>query len=118
MIFQERHVNKETNKAKPNAFLPYKHVKLSVIRHRDITEAEVWEIGQEVSKLRNLPLIGRGDFLASVARGQGLDVVPDEGEGIPRNHANVVGWPADRPTQMMKALEIAASASYVPAPKS
>ncbi len=123
MIMTERHVRRterETS-AKPEAFLPFKHVELSVIRHREITERELWEIGHVVSKLREeqdregrkFPLIGRGDITASEARSVKLDVVPAESPGMPRNHADIVGWPADKAAQLLRAAKLAAAAKFV-----
>ena len=128
MILTEKHVRKDVRTEKltltPLAFLPFSRVELSVIRHREITEAELWEIGGGVSARREagdqfgrkFPLVGRGDFFARDARKQKLDVKPLEGFGLPRNHADVVGWPPEKPAQMMHAIEIAARATFVAAP--
>ncbi len=70
-------------------------------------------MGALVAEKRQLPLIGRADFLASDAREQNLDVKPDE---PPRNHANLIGWPPDKPAQMIRALEIATRSIYVTKP--
>jgi hypothetical protein len=110
--------------AEPEAFLPYSRRELSVIRHRDLTEDELWNIGRDVAAMREagdkfgrkFPLIGRGDFLARDARTQNLDVKPVEGVGLPRNHADVVGWPSDKAAQLLHAEELAARAVFVAAP--
>jgi hypothetical protein len=124
-ILTERHVRKDVRAEKltpkPEAFLPFSRVELSVIKHREISEAELWAIGREVSAMReagdqsgrNFPLVGRGDFRARDARELKLDVKPVEGLGLPRNHANIVGWPPEKPAQMMRAVEIAARATFV-----
>ena len=126
MILSERHVRRERDKvtAKPEAFLPYKHVDLSVIRHRDLSESELWEVGRDVSAKREVgdpfgrkfPLLGRGDFFARDARAQNLDAVPAEGPELPRNHADIIGWPSEKPAQMLRAVKIAAAASFVETP--
>lgn len=128
MILTEKYLLKDalTEKitAKPEAFLPHSRVELSVIRHREITESELWAVGRDVSakreagdKLgRKFPLLGRGDFLTRNARDQNLDVVPAEGPELPRNHADVVGWPPEKPAQMLRAVKIAAAATFVAAP--
>ena len=116
MILTERHVRRESMAAKPEAFLPYKHVTLSVIRHRELTEGELWEIGGKVAEKRGRTLVGRGDVLARIARAQNLDVVPEEGPDLPRNHADIVGWPPEKPLQLIRAAEIAAVADFVAAP--
>lgn len=128
MILTGKYVLKDakTGKCKPTpqAFLPYSRVELSVIRHREITETELWEIGRDISAKREaedkfgrkFSLLGRGDFLASDAREQKLDVKPAEGLGLPRNHADVVGWPPEKPAQLMRAVQIAARATFIATP--
>lgn len=128
MILIEKHLRRdprtENVTPRPEAFLPFSRVELSVIRHREITEAELWEIGREVSAKREegdqfgrkFPLFGRADISARDVRAQNLDVVPAEGSRLPRNHADIVGWPPDKPAQMIRAVEIAAAATFVPAP--
>lgn len=128
MILTDKHVRKDARTGKrtltPLAFLPFSRVELSVIRHRAITETELWAIGREVSVMREagdqfgrkFSLVGRGDFIASDARKHKLDVKPVEGLGLPRNHADVVGWPTDKPAQLLRAAQIAATATFVEAP--
>ena len=101
---------------KAEAILPFKWVELSVSRHRDLTESELWELGQEVARKRSeterreVPLVGRADFLARTARQQNLDVKPDE---PPRNHANIIGWPIEKSAQMSLAQQIAAQSVFI-----
>lgn len=95
----------------PEAFLPYKRVELSVTRHIGLTNHRLWACGKCVSKKRNLPLYGRADVAASVPRNRRLDVLPSE---PPRNHANIVGWPPEKPAQMSYAIDLAAAAVYTP----
>ena len=126
MILDEKHLKRANDFVTPKAeaFLPYKHVELSVIRHRGFMEGELWEVGRDVSAKREasdqfgrkFPLLGRGDFLARDARTQNLDVIPVEGPELPRNHADVIGWPKDKPAQMLCALKIAAASVFVAAP--
>lgn len=120
MILTDKYVRKDAKTEKltpkPEAFLPYKHVALSVIRHRDLTEAELWEIGREVALKRERPLVGRGEFTARDVRVLNLDAVPVEGPELPRNHADIVGWPPEKPAQMLRATQIAAAATFVTAP--
>lgn len=128
MILVEKHLRRDALTgevtAKPDAFLPHSRVELSVIRHREITETELWAIGREVSAQREafdlsgrkFPLLGRGDFLAGDARAQNLDVVPAEGPTLPRNHADIIGWPPEKPAQMRHAVRIAAASAFVAAP--
>jgi hypothetical protein len=122
VILTERYVRKDLKTGvrfpKPEAFLPFKMVELSVIRHRELVEGELWEICLDVATKRARPLVGRGDSLAFAARAQKLDVVPSEGPDDPRNHADVVGWPPEKAAKMSLALEIAAGASFAAGPVS
>lgn len=118
-ILVDKHIRRDGSlpEIKAVAFLPYKHVELSVTRHSGLEQAELWSLGQEVAYARRLPLVGRGDLNAAVPRQQGLDVIPSEGPGKgARNHANIIGWPSEKAAQMVKALELAAGSSYVKCP--
>ena len=115
-ILTARHVPKRGGGVKAEALLPYKHVELSVTRRRDLTETELWDLGRDVARVRSagekrsIPLIGRADFLARTARQQELEVIPDE---PPRNHADVIDWPAEKSAQMSLAQKIAAKSEFV-----
>jgi hypothetical protein len=102
---------------RPEAFIPYSHVELSVTRHLAATHDELWQVGLEVAAERASSLHGRADTAALTYISEGLNV-----EAVPlptnSNHADVVGWPADKPSQKIKALEIAKRATFVPTPTS
>lgn len=95
---------------KPRLFIPYSLVELSVNRHRDSTEEELWDIAVIVAETRGLSLYGRSDILASKCRIDALDV-----EAAPikdnANHANIIGFPTQKPDQMSLAQKLAESAS-------
>lgn len=118
-ILTTKHVPKVGGGVKAEAVLPHSRVELSVIRHRDLSEAELWRTGDEVAQQRRekekraFPLVGRVDFLAGVPRAQALDVVPAEGPDLPRNHADVIGWPAAKDSQMSLAQQIAAQSVFI-----
>ncbi len=111
-ITQRNHIRSDKS-IKPNAFIPYPWPNLSVTRHIGLTETELWEIGQEVANSRPATLYGRADVTAMTITSQSLNIVPTT---TPRNHANVTGWPADKPSQKIIAQEIAAAATFVSAP--
>lgn len=118
-VLVEKHVKKDGPKPfiKAPAFLPYRHVELSVTRHQGLEENELWALGHDVASARKMPLVGRGDISAKSARVQSLDVVPSEGPGKgARNHANIIGWPSEKAAQMVKALVLAAEAEFVRPP--
>ena len=94
---------------KPLLFVPYKWVELSVNRHRDATEDETWTVGRQVAGNRQRSLIGRVDILTSDCRISPLDVKAVPLDGNP-NHADIVGFPADKPDQMSLGVKIAAAA--------
>ena len=83
---------------RPDAFIPHPWPNLSVTRHIDLSEADLWQIGQAVADLRPANLLGRADFQAGLAHTQKLRAEADPIVGNP-NHAIVSGWPPDKPTQ-------------------
>jgi len=98
---------------KANAFIPHPWPNLSVTRHVGLTKEELWEAGREIAEERPATLYGRADVHASTITTQSLNIVPT---ATPRNHANITGWPPDKPSQKMIAQEIAAAAQFVPPP--
>jgi hypothetical protein len=100
---------------KPDAFIPHPHRDLSVTRHYQATEAELWEVGENVAANRRLTLHGRADVRVEVIRGQSLEVVPDPIPGNP-NHANMKEWPAEKSAQKIIAAELAKAAIFLSSP--
>lgn len=101
---------------KPDPFIPFRHTALSVTRHIGLSDAEIWALGEEVARGQEKTLFGRGDACAKAYFGMSLRVESDPIKGNP-NHANVVNWPADKPSQKAIALEIVKSVRYCPKPK-
>ncbi len=100
---------------KPDAFIPHPYPDLSVTRHTGLSVKDLWRIGQAVADARPATLYGRADITAAEIRRQKLDVEP---KPVPENlnHANITGWPSDKPSQKSFAQELAAVARYVPKP--
>lgn len=96
---------------RPDAFIPYPYPNLSVTRHAGLSESDLWQIGQSVSDKIGRPLYGRADIRALAVKMQFLRIEPTP---EPKNHANIIGWPADKPGQKIIALEITAAARFVP----
>jgi hypothetical protein len=115
-VVRKEHVRPDGT-VKPDPFIPYKWVELSVTRHRGLDDQEIWAAGEDVSSELGEPLIGRADAKAEVYVQRGLRVVPAP---LPknRNHADVVGWPMDKPGQKEIALLIAREATFRPRPRS
>ena len=106
------HFRRSDESVKPDALIPHPRSALSVTRHLHTSEFELWSIGEDVAAARGR-LYGRADFGVEACTKQRLRVEPDP--IIPKNpnHANVTGWPPDKPAQKIIAQEIAATASYV-----
>ena len=115
-IFFKSHVRADGT-VKQDAFIPHPHPDLSVTRHICLTDEQIWTHGKTVSVLRKLALIGRADRIAQDYRDQKLllSAAPVHGN---LNHANITGWPADKPAQKIIAqlIAIRAGARYLPTP--
>jgi len=100
---------------KPDAFIPHPYPDLSVTRHKELTNEQLWQIGQEIADARPTMLHGRADITAKEVRQQKLEV---EAKPVPENlnHGSITGWPVDKPAQKSFAQELAAVARYVARP--
>ena len=114
-VMQSNHIRKSDKTAKPDAFVPYPYSDASVTRHINIPEEKVWQHGENVAAAQKKTLYGRADFPAVSPRGVSLDVIANPTDDNP-NHANVTGWPNDKPSQKIMAQEIAAEANYLTNP--
>jgi hypothetical protein len=99
-IYRSSDIRSSDGTIKPDAFVPRPHAELSVTRHRDASEDELWSVGRNIAEVRGKPLKGRGDVSAGVFLSQGLTVRADPVLNDPRvidnpNHAVVLGWPAE-----------------------
>ncbi len=118
-ILFSRHIRSSDDTIRPDAFVPHPHDELSVTRHRDATEDEVWGAGRAVAEIQQRTLHGRGDVIADTFMRQGLatQAAPVLGHAaLPDNpnHANVIGWPKDdKGRQRLLALRVAQEANLV-----
>ncbi len=94
-----------------NAFIPHPHPDLSVTRHKGFSEKQLWDTGQDVATAQSRTLYGRADVSAASVRQQSLTVEPYPIPGNP-NHANILGWPKEKPAQKIIAQELAAASIY------
>jgi hypothetical protein len=91
-----------------NAFMPNPNtMDTSVFRHSGLSENEMWKIGEQIANLRPAKLHGRADVIAIHVKKQSLSIQPTR---EPKNHANITGWPSDKPSRKIKALAIALAA--------
>jgi len=112
-VLYSRHFRISDNSVKPEAFMPHPSVMLSLTRHREASVEGIWREGDRVAAIRRATLYGRADVLVTAFLDEGLHV---ESKPIPENpnHAGASNWPADKPSQKIKALQIASKAKYVP----
>ncbi len=121
-ILSGRHIRHSDNTIKPDAFVPHPYTELSVTRHRDATEEELWAVGRAIASLREKQqLQGRGDVAATAFVKQGLELCPDPTVGAAGrpdnpNHAIVTGWPDETDRQRLFAAKIAAAAKLIHPP--
>ena len=109
-IVNSNEYRKDNDTVRPKLFMPFKWVDLSVNRHRECSEDEIWQIGVDVSKWRQCSFYGRSDIAASACRIEPLRVVERPLEGN-SNHAEITDFPPKKEDQMSLAIKLAASAS-------
>ena len=116
-ILNKKHFRPSDNAVKPVLFLAYKHVGLSVNRHRDYDESEIWQFGRNVAEFRNKSFHGRSDIPVSACTFDVLAVkakpIRNHPDGLPDNpnHADIVGFPSAKEDQLSFAAKLAAAAS-------
>lgn len=116
-ITSSRWFRKQDQTVKQDAFIPSENpLELSVTRHINLTENDIWSIGQVIVRGTPRTLYGRADVEVGHVIAQRLSVVsqpvPDN-----QNHANIVGWPLAKNDRKMLALEIARVARFVATPE-
>jgi hypothetical protein len=109
IIHYQRYIRQDRT-VRADAFIPYPYPDLSVTRHLQLSESELWEVARKVARQTGKTLHGRADVEAAVFLRQELRVIADPILPENPNHANVTDWPPDRPAQKIIALQIAAAA--------
>lgn len=119
------HFSVGANRVKPDAFLPHKKsVDISVFRitalidSEELSENEVWEIGQEYVQTEERPIKARADLSAAVVYENNLEVIPDE---PPQRHANITPFPmgetpTDRKARRALAAKLASASKLIMLP--
>lgn len=103
---------REDRTLRPDGFMPSPNSELSVTRQFGLSEVALWQIGQAVADALQKILYGRADLKTAEVRRQRLQVdTAPLSENL--NHANITGWPPDKPSQKIIAQELAASATFV-----
>lgn len=107
-ILYKRYI-RENRTVREDAFIPHPRPELSVTRHLQLSESQLWEIGRDVARHSSKTLHGRANVQVFIFQRQDLRIVAAPLPENP-NHANVVGWPVEKPAQKIIALQIAAAA--------
>lgn len=108
---------KQDQTVKQDAFIPPDEpLELSVTRHLNLNENDIWTIGKKIAGSISRTLHGRADVETAHVMAQQLNVVPHPVLDNP-NHANIVGWSSDKDVRKMRALEIARVARFVANPE-
>ena len=106
---------------KQDAFIPPNDLQLSVTRHLNLSENQLWKLGKAVvdilAEKRTAGLHGRGDITSKIVSQQNLMT---ESAPLPENpnHAHVTRWPLDKPARKNIAQQLAASARFASPPVS
>jgi hypothetical protein len=106
-VLQSNLFRKSEGTPKPGLFMPHPRQELSVTRHKDATQDELWQVGKDVVKQRGKTLYGRFDIQAKDCQIDSLTVESRPQPNNP-NHADIIGWPTSKEEQLALAQEIAA----------
>jgi len=96
--------------------MPPSDLQLSVTRQTGLSEEALWQVGQtvvaEITGKDGASLLGRADLAVGSIMAP-LTIEPDP---LPTNlnHAQIVGWPEDKPAKKNLAQRLAAISSYQP----
>jgi hypothetical protein len=108
---QSSHFRRSDQTAKPELFMPHPHQELSLTRYLDATIEEILAVGEDIAKNQNRTLYGRADIQVIKCKVDSLRVVKDPTPTNP-NHANIKGFPLEKPEQKAIALKLAADAKF------
>jgi hypothetical protein len=99
-------------KPKPGAFLPPPVVlKISALWRDQLSESEIWQIGDLLGAKRQKPPLARADFGLVAVKEAKLTVEPDP-EPHPR-HVNISGWPVEKDEQKAVAVLLCARSNLI-----
>lgn len=113
---QSNHFRSSEGTVTQNLFIPNPSGTLSVTRHREATEDEIWNVARTVVDVRRCTLYGRADIRASVCNAQSLRVIKKPILPHNPNHADIEGWPPKKEDRKLIASKLAAAASRLISP--
>ena len=114
---QSNHFRSSDKLVKKSLFLPHPYQELSVTRHREAIDDEIWLAGYHVAAASNRTLYGRADIRADDCKIDTLRVVAEPTTDNP-NHADIAGWPSAKQDQISLAQKLAAVATNLITPPS
>ncbi|MGA0199139.1 MAG: hypothetical protein ACO3NK_08455 [Prochlorotrichaceae cyanobacterium] len=117
---QKGHFRSSDGIARPSLFIPHPHQELSVTRHREATEAEIWVAGRKVATAQGRQIYGRCDIQARACQFASIKVIAKPTESNPNHadHADIEGWPAKKEDQKLIAQKLVAAATKLIPPPS
>lgn len=102
-IFDKNHY-RQNGTVHYNAFMPNRNNETSVFRIEGLDQKNIWDIGQDVAKLRLKALLGRADIFAKDTSDKNLKIKSAE---PPPRHANII-WFIGKSERKEIAMELAA----------
>lgn len=103
-LLQRNHIRADLT-IRPDPFIPHPYPRLSVTRHDALTETDLWNRGRHIAQLAGKSLHGRADIdLPRIPQSLSMESTP-----TPENpqHVDIIGWPKDKPSQKILAIELA-----------
>jgi hypothetical protein len=113
-ILYSSHIRADAS-VKPDPFIPEfdsvrLRLELSVTRHDNLSEGELWDRGRQVAGKNAKELQGRADVSAAVYISKALSISPDPERENPQ-HVVIINWP-EKPAQKALALEISENSTF------
>lgn len=104
-LFSKRHFSTKTDRVRYGVFNPPENLRLSVYIINGITDADIWQIGDDyVAPLRG-PILARADLESEAVKERALRIEPTK-YPHPR-HAEIVDWPSEKQKWLPIAKELA-----------
>lgn len=103
-LLQRNHIRADLT-IRPDPFIPHPYPRLSVTKLNGMTETDIWSRGRHIAELAGKNLHGRADINpAYIPQSLSMEATP-----TPENpqHVDIIGWPQDKPSQKLLAIEIA-----------
>lgn len=108
---QSGQFRKGDHTVKQDLFIPNANGEVSVMRHREATEVEIWAVGYSVASKMERRLYGRSDVRAAACHNLALTVTETPRLPDNPNHADITGWPDQKEDKKAVAQKLAVLAS-------